>query len=132
MGLISDFFGGLSKSKDKKILPWIALNDITQLDAISSKSNNKPQIIFKHSTRCSISSMVMNQFVDAYNFSTNDFDLYYLDLLSYRDLSDSVSHKFQVIHQSPQLLVIKNEVVKAHGAHGDVNEINLNQFINNK
>ena len=70
----------------------------------------------------------MNQFVSAYNLTENDLDLYYLDLLSYRDVSNEVGYKFQVIHQSPQLLVIKNGVVVAHDSHGAINEIDLSRF----
>ena len=72
--------------------------------------------------------MVMNQFVDAYDVNENNLDLYYLDLLNYRDVSNEVGYKFQVSHQSPQLLVIKNGVVVAHDSHGAINELDLNQF----
>ena len=129
MGLIKKLFGGSSEPKEEKILPWIALNNLSQLDAINAKSTTKTQVIFKHSTRCGISRMVMNQFVDAYNLTENDLDLYYLDLLNYRDVSNEVGYKFQVIHQSPQILVIKNGVVVAHDSHGAINEIDLTRFI---
>jgi bacillithiol system protein YtxJ len=33
------------------------------------------------------------------------------------------------MHESPQLLVIKNGVVVAHDSHGGVNAIDLNSFI---
>lgn len=86
-------------------------------------------MIFKHSTRCGISSMVMKQFVATYNFTENEMDLYYLDLLSYRDVSNEVGYKFQVMHQSPQLLVIRNGVVVAHASHGAINDLDLNRFL---
>jgi len=80
-------------------------------------------------TRCGISRMVMNQFIEAYELNENDLDLYYLDLLNYRDVSNEVGYKFQLIHQSPQLLVIKNGVVVAHDSHGAINSIDLNGFV---
>ena len=128
MGLINKLFGGSSEPKEEKVLPWIALSELGQLDTITEKSSTKPQVIFKHSTRCGISRMVMNQFVGAYNLNEKDLDLYYLDLLNYREVSNEVGYKFQVIHQSPQLLVIKNGVAVAHGSHGAINNIDLNQF----
>ncbi|GGW64792.1 bacillithiol system protein YtxJ [Winogradskyella epiphytica] len=118
---------GSSEPKEEKVLPWQALVDISQLDLIAEKSKTKTQIIFKHSTRCGISSMVMKQFVASYDIDLNA-DLYYLDLLSYRAISDEVGYKFQVVHQSPQLLVIKNGVVVAHDSHSGVNNIELSQF----
>lgn len=117
-----------SQNKEEKILPWIALNGIDQLDAIAERSKGKTQLIFKHSTRCGISRMVMNQFVAAYDLDLNA-DLYYLDLLSYRDVSNEVGYKFEVMHESPQLLVIRNGVVVAHGSHGGINDMDLGPYI---
>lgn len=129
MGFFSKVFGGSGEAKEEKVLPWIALNDLKQLSEIESKSKTKTQVIFKHSTRCGISRMVMNQFIDAYSLTEKDLDLYYLDLLSNRDISNEVAAKFQVMHESPQLLVIKNGVVVAQDSHGAINSINLQQFI---
>jgi bacillithiol system protein YtxJ len=72
--------------------------------------------------------MVMNQFVSKYDLDAN-LDLYYLDLLSYRAVSDEVGYKFQVMHQSPQLLIIKNGITVAHASHGAINDIDLNRFV---
>jgi bacillithiol system protein YtxJ len=119
---------GSSEPKEEKVLPWIALNSITQLDEIAEKSKGKTQLIFKHSTRCGISRMVMNQFVSAYDVDSNA-DLYYLDLLNYRDVSNEVGYKFQVMHQSPQLLVMRNGVVVAHASHGGINEMDLAGYV---
>ncbi|RED45470.1 bacillithiol system protein YtxJ [Winogradskyella eximia] len=118
---------GSSEPKEEKVLPWQPLSDVSQLSTIEERSKTKTQLIFKHSTRCGISSMVMKQFVSAYDLDSNA-DLYYLDLLNYRDVSNEVGYKFQVMHQSPQLLVIKNGVVVAHASHGGINEMNLERF----
>jgi bacillithiol system protein YtxJ len=70
----------------------------------------------------------MNQFVSAYDVDVNA-DLHYLDLLNYRDVSNEVGYKFQVMHQSPQLLVLRNGVVVAHASHGAINEMDLARFV---
>lgn len=119
---------GSKEPKEEKLLPWKPLTTVNQLEVIEELSKGKTQIIFKHSTRCGISKMVMNQFIDAFNIDTN-LDLYYLDLLSFRDVSNEVGFKFQVMHQSPQLLVIKNGVVVSHASHGAINEIDLSRFV---
>jgi len=119
---------GSSEPKEEKKLPWLPLTEISQLDTIVKKSENTTQIIFKHSTRCGISRMVINQFVAAYDVDIN-VDLYYLDLLNHRDVSNEVGHKFQVMHESPQLLIIKNGVVVAHASHGSINELNLDTYV---
>ena len=57
MGILNKIFGGFSEPKEKKVLPWIALNTIDQLDVIESASKTKTQVIFKYSTRCGVSRM---------------------------------------------------------------------------
>ena len=108
MGLINKILGSSNVKKEEKVLPWIFLTSESQLEEITKKSFEKTQVIFKHSTRCSISSISMNKFVRNYTVPVEDADLYYLDLLNYRSVSDEVGYKFQVMHQSPQVLVIKN------------------------
>tara|TARA_R110000868_G_scaffold239544_7_gene494009 strand:+ start:395 stop:784 length:390 start_codon:yes stop_codon:yes gene_type:complete len=129
MGLFSKLFNNSTEIKEKKVLPWMALTEVSQLDNIKKKSSTKTQVIFKHSTRCGISRMVMNQFTDAYHLTENDLDLYYLDLISYREVSNEVGIRFQVMHESPQLLVIKNGAVVSHASHGAINEVDLNRFL---
>jgi bacillithiol system protein YtxJ len=127
MGLFKNMFGS-SEPKEEKLLPWQPLTTVSQLSEIEKQSQTKTQVIFKHSTTCGISKMAMKQFVSAYNLDAN-LDLHYLDLLSYRDVSNETGYKFQVIHQSPQLLVIKNGIAVAHASHGGISEVDLEKFI---
>ena len=128
MGLFKNIFK-TSEPKEEKVLPWIPLTTKEQLDTIVERSQTKPQLIFKHSTRCGISRMVINSFKEQYNFTENDFDLYYLDLLSFREVSNEVSYKFQVLHESPQLLVVKNGEVLVHASHGAINGVDLASLV---
>lgn len=127
MGFINKIFGGNSEPKEEKLLPWINLTNVAELAAIEEKSKTKTQVLFKHSTRCGISSMVMKQFIATYDLELN-VDLYYIDLLNYRDVSNEVGYKFQVMHQSPQILVIKNGTTVAHASHSGIGEVNLVEF----
>tara|TARA_R110000868_G_scaffold153120_1_gene378452 strand:- start:11002 stop:11397 length:396 start_codon:yes stop_codon:yes gene_type:complete len=128
MGLLNKLFNTSSQSIDKKDLPWIPLVSVNQLDDIKRKSVIKTQLIFKHSTRCGISRMVQNQFEKNYNFNDDEFDLYYLDILNYRDISNQIAQIFEVFHESPQLLVVKNGVVVAHKSHASINDMDLTKF----
>ncbi len=85
---------------------WIELQNEEQLNEIKERSNQKPQIIFKHSTRCSISSVAKSRLERSEAPGNTDF--YYLDLIRYRDISNKVSELFNVYHESPQVLLIKN------------------------
>lgn len=129
MGLFNKLFGGSGEQKEEKTLPWIDLTEIDQLQTIKKVSTSKTQIIFKHSISCGISRMVKNQFVEDYNFNESDVDLYYLDLINNRAVSNAVEDIFQVIHESPQVLVIKKGVVVAHDSHGGINDLDLKSFI---
>lgn len=131
MGLFNELFGKKDgdSMKEEKTIPWISLTSLDQLNEIEVKSKTKTQIIFKHSTSCGISRMTMNMFKSNYDFSADEIDLYYLDLLAYREVSNETGYKFQVMHQSPQLLVIKNAVVVAHTSHGAIAELDLKKFI---
>lgn len=130
MGLFGSLFNGNSDvKKEEKVLPWIPLQSIDQLDEVEKKSKTKTQVIFKHSTTCGISRMVLNMFVDTYGIDAERMDLYFLDLHAHRDVSNEVAIRFQVLHQSPQLLIIKNGTTVFHTSHGAISEVSLEQFV---
>lgn len=85
---------------------WTDITSVAQLDAIKEKSKTTPQLIFKHSTRCSISSVAKSRLERG--ATPEGIDFYYLDLISHRDISAKVAETFGVYHESPQVLLIKN------------------------
>lgn len=134
MGLFDKIFSGSNGTKDgagstADKTPWIDLNKMEQLDAILEKSKTKTQLIFKHSTRCGISRRVIGQFKNDYSLNEQQADLYYLDLLNYRDISAAIAERFKVVHESPQLLVIKNGVAVKHSSHGGINDMSLDSLV---
>lgn len=129
MGFLKKFLGS-TEVKETKELPWILLTDIKQLDLIHKLSKNKIQIVFKYSTRCGISRIMLNRFVDLYDLAEETADLYYLDIIKYRNISDAIAHRFHVYHESPQVLVIKNEKVIAHVSHSAISNIDFKDIFN--
>jgi bacillithiol system protein YtxJ len=85
---------------------WIQLTDEAQLQQIITHSQTKPQVIFKHSTRCSISSVALQRLQKT--SQPDGLDFYFLDLLAHRQLSNKIAETFGVHHESPQVLVIKD------------------------
>lgn len=85
---------------------WINLTSEEQLHHIKANSNTKPQVIFKHSTRCSISGMAKSRLERS--IQPDEVDFYYLDLIRNRSISNKIAQDFKISHQSPQVLVIKN------------------------
>lgn len=87
-------------------MQWNSLTHEAQLDQLITTSAQKPQVIFKHSTRCSISSVAYQRLQKAQ--LPEGIDFYYLDLLAHRPLSNKIAEVFRVHHESPQVLVIKD------------------------
>ncbi|MBZ5855714.1 bacillithiol system redox-active protein YtxJ [Flavihumibacter profundi] len=85
-------------------MQWIELKDPAQLAEIRTRSFSQPQVIFKHSTRCSISSMAKSRLERA-NPPTG-VDFYFLDLIKHRSISNQIAEDFKVWHESPQLILI--------------------------
>ncbi len=107
---------------------WKPLLEVSQLDEILEASKNKTQVIFKHSTRCGVSRSVLKQFEKQFNIDTIDFC--FLDLIAFREISNTIAQKFGVQHQSPQLIAIKNGKVVANASHHSILDMDLKQYIN--
>ena len=116
------FFTRKKKSveKEKESPRWQLLASKEQLKEIIEKSNEIPIGIFKHSTRCGISGMVLRGFESAWPWSEEKAHLYLLDLLNQRDLSNHIASRLGVWHESPQFLLIMNGEVIYHASHGAI------------
>lgn len=117
------------KEKDDRSLPWIKLERLDQLNDLIESSRTKPQIIFKHSTRCSISRMVLQRFEKAYPVDDNTVDLYFLDLIAFRPLSNAIAERLGVVHESPQMIILKDGSVVAHDSHSGINRLDLRSLL---
>lgn len=120
MSFFNSIFGNSENADSPKSnINWTELTDVLQLQEIEAISNEKPVVIFKHSTRCSISRMALKQFER--EFDLNDtVDAYFLDLIAYRDVSNEIAKKFNVYHESPQLILIKNGKAVYDVSHSDI------------
>ena len=89
---------------------WENLTSLDQLEAIRKESAEKPVMIFKHSTRCSISRMVLDRLERNWDVQEMDSHVkaYFLDLISYRQISNQIVSLFEVEHESPQVLIIRD------------------------
>jgi len=96
---------------------WNSLTSEAQLDELREASFSKPQLIFKHSVSCGISGHVRQYLEDSTEDLQKPMDLHYLDLLRYRSVSNAIASTFQVPHQSPQVIVVKNGEVIHTASH---------------
>ena len=130
MGFLKNIFGDkTSKEVEEAYLSWTPLVSVEDIDTIKEISKNQSVLIFKHSTGCGISRMVIKQFESLFNEENKQLKVYYLDLLNFREVSSKLSEDFQVIHESPQLLVIKNEISVYNASHYEITKVNLSKYI---
>jgi len=101
-------------------IEWNELTEISQLDKLIEESATTPVVIFKHSTRCDLSAAMLMRFERTYEYGENVLKPVFLDLRQYREVSDEIATRFGVIHQSPQLLLIKDKKVVYIANHDDI------------
>jgi bacillithiol system protein YtxJ len=98
---------------------WISLSTAEDINQIKKASFEHPQVIFKHSTRCSISSVAKSRLERG--DAPAGIDFHYLDLIAYRSISNLVAETFDVHHESPQVLLIKNGECVYDESHNGIN-----------
>ena len=133
MGILKNIFekrvnSTENKQKEEIKINWIPLTSIQQIEEIKNFSKTSLVGIFKHSTRCVISKTVLKRFAQIFP-EEPAIKMYYLDLLNYRDVSDEVGYSFQVLHQSPQFLLIKDENVILQASHYDITQIEFQKIM---
>jgi len=90
-------------------MKWNELNDIKQLEIIDKESETQKIMIFKHSTRCSISDAAFGRLERKWkDENSTSLKPYYLDLLAHRNISNAIAERYNIVHESPQALIISN------------------------
>ena len=129
MSLFNNLFGGSNSASSELPEFWRKLESSEDLQSAIEKSSEKIIVIFKHSTRCIISKTVLRNFEkEIEQNQNNDIEFYYLDLLNYRNISNEIAENLHVTHQSPQVIVIKNQQAIYNASHDG---ISLESILNN-
>jgi bacillithiol system protein YtxJ len=128
MSILTNLFGSSESTIKNSNVTWRPLTDLGQLNEIINESTTTPVVIFKHSTRCSVSRMALKQFENEFNL-TSKVTPYFLDLLEHRDISNEIVIRFGVVHQSPQLILIKDGKAIYNASHSDIDALELKQFV---
>jgi bacillithiol system protein YtxJ len=122
--------GLFRSSKPKAIFPWKNIESIQMLDELVSLTQDNAVLIFKHSTRCSISMMALTRFESEWDLNISNCDLYFLDLIAYRDISNKISEITGVIHQSPQVIVLRTGEVLYEESHNSISARDIKKEVN--
>lgn len=121
MGWIDVFSGSEST------VLWKNLIEEKQIAEIVELSREKPQLIFKHSTRCSISSMAKSRLEREWNLE--HVEPWYLDLITYRNVSNAVASELEVHHESPQVILLKDGVVVYDSSHNSISVSEISKHV---
>ncbi len=108
---------------------WNSINTEEQVMKIIEKSALKPQIIFKDSVSCGISAHAKSKLIEGNELVTGRADFNYLDLLSYRSVSNYIADILSVTHQSPQVIVLKNKEVVYNTSHNNIEPELIAQYL---
>ncbi len=110
-------------------MEWKNITDLNQISDIKSTAGYS--LIFKHSTRCSVSMMAKKRFELDWDIIPTGTNLYFLDLISHRTISAQIAETFQVHHESPQILLIKDGSCVLDASHSDISADEVAEVINN-
>lgn len=103
----------------------IDLTEESQIEEFMKLSFQKPVLLFKHSTRCGVSSMVLRRFEKKLIDKIDKYNYYFVDIIRYREPSNRIAEKFNISHESPQLLIINRGLVSAHDSHNGILDLEL-------
>ncbi|WP_375561297.1 bacillithiol system redox-active protein YtxJ [Bernardetia sp. OM2101] len=118
MNLVTKF---ISKLFNEQVMNWNKLETPETLQKIIKNSDTTPVLIFKHSTRCSISSMALSRFERQWNQEKmGNVEPYYLDLIQYRNISNLIADELGINHESPQILLVENGKCTYHASHSAI------------
>jgi bacillithiol system protein YtxJ len=118
MGLFDTVKDAFSDSTTGDI--WDTITDLSQVDIIVEESENRPQLIYKHSHRCSVCFVARGNLESASQDILEHADMHFLNVVHNRDSSDRIASKLNVRHESPQVILIDNEEVVLHASHGSI------------
>lgn len=109
-------------------IEWNALTDYAQLEEALKRSYERPQVIFKHSTRCEISAIAKYRLETDWDLEET-CDIWYLDLIAYRGISDQIAETLAVHHESPQVILIKNGESAYDASHLDISVAEIREAL---
>lgn len=110
-----------------KNVNWTPLELESQLEELIEESVKIPVLIFKHSTRCSISSFVLKEFEMDWD-SNKVCKCYFLDLIQFRSVSNAIAEKLHVVHQSPQVILLMNKEVVYSASHQSISAQKISSY----
>lgn len=118
MNLFGNIFKSSSEEEQDNL--WKTITSEKDIEDAVKLSFERKVVIFKHSTRCGVSRMVLKKFENEMALKKDEVIFFYLDLLRYRDLSHKIAEDFGVTHQSPQMIVLEKGIAVKDASHNEI------------
>lgn len=118
MGLFNTVKNSLSGSNSSEI--WEMMSDSSQVEPIIEASKEKPQLIYKHSHRCSVCFVSKGNLEMASDNIKEHADMHFVNVVRSREVSNKIASVLDVRHESPQAILIDQGEVVWHGSHGSI------------
>jgi bacillithiol system protein YtxJ len=95
---------------------WERLNTTADLDAMNAASFQQPILLFKHSTTCMTSRMALDR-MERDPSGARDRRWFLIDVHRDRPISNAIADRYDVQHESPQVLVIDQGTCRYTASH---------------
>lgn len=118
MGLFDKLTSGPSETQTDEI--WSTISEPSQLQTVLQQSEEKPQLIYKHSHRCSVCFVAKGNLEKAADEIREQADMHCLNVVKNREASDMIASDLDVRHESPQVIMLNNGEVIWHASHGSI------------
>ena len=92
------------------------LHELQDATALDEALGSERAILYKHSTRCPVSAVVLNEVI-RFAEAHPDWTTYLIKVIEQRQLSDTVAERLGVSHESPQVFVINQGRCVWHTSH---------------
>lgn len=118
--MLKEFMLKLKRNKAQKFQKWNTISGKENLNVLLKRSEDHPQVIYKHSNRCSVSYLTREDLEKSMDLLSNHADMHLLNVIEQRDLSNYVAEKFNIRHESPQVLLLKDGRVTWSASHWNI------------
>lgn len=102
-------------------ISWKHLRTDADLNTAIANSFDRTVVLFKHSTRCPVSSMALKFLEQGWMHPTEDVEAWFLDLIAYRAISNRIAQELAIEHASPQMIVVQKGIAVLDRSHNEIN-----------
>ena len=93
------------------------LRDLHDLDAALILAASEPIVIFKHSPTCGVSAQASEDIGEMLEGAAFPLPLYVVSVRAQREVSEAITKRFGIRHESPQVLLVQRGAVLWHASH---------------